>query len=91
MNEDSTSRTHYALAIVKLMGLSGPYAGQAIEYPQKRWSDLLIIADYQLDIEKGHPIPTKDSLGKQPVCKNSLFRYRYPGQNISATDSEDLK
>lgn len=96
--EDSALRTQYAHAILKLMEVLSPCARQVVEYPQKRWSDLFIIADYQLDVASTYPMPTSDLLMKKPrplAYKKQSIRYRHYGRHIElliqkATEITDL-
>jgi len=83
--EDKATRTQYAHAVLKLMGMLSPYAKQVTEYPQKRWDDLCIIADYRLDVESNYPMPTRELLVKKPealMYKKQPIKYRHYGRHI---------
>jgi len=85
--EDKAIRTKQAQAILKLMDSLSAGGKNNIEYPQKRWDDLFIIADYSLDIESNYPMPTRDVPIKQPERLAYLkgpIKYRHYGRHIEA-------
>lgn len=84
--EDKTLRKQHAEAILKVMGILHSGNGKSTaEYLQKRWDDLFVIADYQLDVNSPYAVPSKELSIKKPERLNysqQPVKYRHCGHLI---------
>eukprot|EP01132_Coremiostelium_polycephalum_P001039 gene1039-1318_t len=84
--ESKDMRTQYAKAILDIMGLL--HSGQAKttnEHSQRRWDDLFIMADYQLDIDSPYPIPSIEIHAQKPqrlVYSKQSIKFRHCGRHV---------
>ena len=80
--EDRDERNKVALAIINVMGQLNPQLRDVEEYKPKLWAHLLIMSDFQLEVDSPYPIPSKESVGikpeKMPYPKNEI-RYGHYG------------
>jgi hypothetical protein len=95
--EDKEKRTESAYVLIELMKLINPDARNAQETTQKLWDDLVIMSDFDIDLNSPYPIPERDILFKKPQqlgYKTSEVRFKHYGRNIEllikkATEIED--
>ncbi|MCC5920916.1 MAG: DUF4290 domain-containing protein [Cyclobacteriaceae bacterium] len=83
--EDREKRTKSAETLIELMKQVNPSMNNDIEYTQKLWDDVFIMADYDLDVDSPFPLPEKELLGKKPgkvPYKDSEVRFRHYGRNV---------
>ncbi len=84
--EDREKRNSYAKAIVDLMKQINPSAKEGGEDSQKLWDDLIIMSDFNLDIDSPFPYPKKELIYKKPESleyKNrDDIRYKHYGLNV---------
>jgi hypothetical protein len=84
--EDKTIRNQYAQGILKIMNLLHSSGTKLTsEHSQKRWDDLFIIADYNLDIESPYPMPSREILINRPQqlsYSKHPIKYRHCGRHI---------
>ena len=83
--KDKTERMEHAQGILKLMALLDANNKHSVENIQKRWDDLFILADYNLDVDSPYPIPEKDVLNKklhQPAYIKQPLKFRNYGRNV---------
>lgn len=81
--EDKTARTQKAHSIVKLMELVNPNAESA----QKRWDDLFILSDYQLDIDSPNPKPVRTKHNQHHYAHTpfiEMIKYKYYGRHMES-------
>jgi hypothetical protein len=83
---DKATRTQYANRIIQVMGLL--HAGTtkpSVDLLQKRWDDLLIISDYNLDIDSPYPKPQPALSLKRPNplhYPQQAIKYRHCGHHV---------
>lgn len=83
--EDREQRSKVAEAIVSVMGQVNPQAKDSVEYRHKLWDHLMMMADWDLDVDTPFPItrPEEDRLRPQPLhYKDNKMRYRHYGANL---------
>jgi len=83
--EPKEKRTELAYAIIELIKKLNPTVRESVENPQRLWDDLLIIADFELDVNNPFLPPEKDILSKKPMAVNypqSKIQYKHYGKNI---------
>ena len=95
--ENREVRNMSAKALVELMKQINPSLKEGGEDSQKVWDDLVIMSDFDIDIDSPYPIPEKGILTRKPrrmKYKDKLIRYKHYGLNIqlmvdAATRIED--
>jgi hypothetical protein len=95
--EDKEKRSESAQVLIELMKLINPSVKETLETSQKLWDDLVIMADFDIDIDSPFPTPDRDILVKKPQrlgYKTSEVRFKHYGRNIEllikkAIDLED--
>ncbi len=95
--EDKEKRTESAYVLIELMKLINPDAKNAQETTQKLWDDLVIMSDFDIDLNSPYPFPDRDILFKKPQrlgYKTSEVKFKHYGRNIEllikkATEIED--
>lgn len=83
--EDRTQRTKVAEAIVAVMGQVNPQSKDTVEYRHKLWDHLMIMADWNLDVDTPFPIerPSSDQLQPHPLkYKDRNMHYRHYGTTL---------
>ncbi len=95
--EDRDERTRTAYAIVGVMGNMFPHLRDVNDFKQKLWDHLMIMSDFDLDIDAPYPLPTREFLEvkveKVPYQDNRI-RIMHYGKIVeemiqSAIDKED--
>ena len=79
--EDKELRTKKAHSLIKLMETMVVKS----DFIQKRWDDLFILSDYQLDINSSYPMPLKKDINQRDFhsnYRNIPIKYKYYGRNI---------
>lgn len=83
--EDREKRTLLAKSTIKVMSQLDSANKDTIDYWQKLWDHLHILADFKLDVDSPYPIPEKTLLSKRPepmpYPKNKI-RFRHYGKTI---------
>lgn len=80
--EDRDQRTKVAEAIVAVMGQVNPQAKDSAEYRHKLWDHLMMMANWDLDVDTPFPIerPENSQLKPQQLkYKEQRMRYRHYG------------
>lgn len=83
--EDREKRSESAKVLIELMKLINPTARETQETSQKLWDDLVIMSDFDIDIESPFPTPDREILFKKPQrlgYKTSEVRFKHYGRNI---------
>lgn len=95
---DKAERTTQAKGILDLMAILDNNSKRCVESMQKRWDDLFIISDYNVELDSPYPVPEKGALAKalpRPAYNKQLLRFRNYGRNVAhliqkAIQTEDL-
>lgn len=83
--EDQEKRNTSAKALVDLMKQINPSVKEGSEDTQKLWDDLVIMSDFDLDIDSPFPKPLREILLKKPErlkYHNKKIHYKHFGLNI---------
>ncbi len=83
--EDRDKRTRAATLIVDVMGQMNPQVKDTVDFKQKLWDHLHIIAGLKLDVDSPYPAPTKQLLEAKPdpiPYQDNKIRYRQYGKNL---------
>jgi hypothetical protein len=83
--EDKEKRNISAKAMVDLMKQINPSIKEGSEDSQKLWDDLIIMSDFQLDVDSPFPKPQREILLKKPErlqYKDKKIFYKHYGLNI---------
>jgi hypothetical protein len=83
--EDKEKRSESAKVLIELMKLINPNAKETIETAQKLWDDLIIMSDFNLDIDSPFPKPEREILLKKPKrlgYKSTEVKFKHYGRNI---------
>ena len=59
---DKDERTRTAYAIIGVMGNMFPQLKEVLDFKQKLWDQLMIMADFDLDIDAPYPLPDRSFL-----------------------------
>ena len=91
---DKDKRTELAYTLIELIKLLNPTVRESIENPQRLWDDLMIIADFNLDVNNPFNPPERDILSKRPKkvpYPQTDVRYKHYGKNIERLVQEAMK
>lgn len=91
---DKEKRTELAYTLIELIKQLNPTVRESVENPQRLWDDLLIIADFELDVNNPFNPPERDILSKKPMrvpYPQSDVRFKHYGKNIERLVKEALK
>ena len=83
--EDKEKRSESAAVLIELMKLINPNVKETQETAQKLWDDLVIMSDFDIDIDSPFPTPDREILFKKPQrlgYKTSEVRFKHYGRNI---------
>jgi len=64
--EDKEHRNKVAQSIIDVIGNLNPAIRDAEDYAHKLWDHLLIMSDFELDVDSPYPIPTEESFQGLP-------------------------
>jgi Domain of unknown function (DUF4290) len=64
--EDREKRNAAALNIVNVMALLNPQVREIVDYKHKLWDHMIIISDFNLDVDSPYPIPEKSKIRSKP-------------------------
>ena len=85
--EDKERRLKVAHVIVNIMAQMHPKLRETADYKQKLWDHLVIISNWQLNVEGPYPEPPRDVLASKPdrvPYSEGKIKYRPYGKNIEA-------
>lgn len=91
---DKEKRTRMALTLIELIKQLNPSIKEQPDDPQRMWDDLLIMADFEFDVNNPYPVPPRDVLNKRPnrmPYPQSNVRFRHYGKNIEILVKEAMK
>lgn len=96
--EDRDERTRTAFAIIGVMGNMFPHLRDVNDFKQKLWDHLMIMSDFELDIEAPFPLPDKEFLTakvEKVPYKSEDIRIKHYGKVVEemiqcAIDMRDL-
>lgn len=92
--KDKEKRTELAYTLIELIKLLNPTVRESAENPQRLWDDLMIIADFDLDVSNPFNPPDADILSKKPMkvpYPQTDIRWKHYGKNIERLIQEALK
>ena len=64
--EDREKRNAVAHAIIEVIGNLNPHLRDAADYRHKLWDHLLVMSNFNLDVNSPYPIMTKEKLSQRP-------------------------
>lgn len=82
---DRQERTEKAYLVVEMMKQIHPNFKEFQETPSKFWDDLLIIAQFDLDIDAPYPMPERKLINQKPQrveYSTNNIKFRHYGKNI---------
>lgn len=91
---DKEKRTELSYTLIELIKQLNPTVRETVENPQRLWDDLMIIADFNLDVNSPFPEPDRDILFKKPMTvpyPQTDVRFKHYGKNIERLVKEALK
>lgn len=91
---DKNKRTELAYTVIELIKLLNPTVRESAENPQRLWDDLMIIADFDLDVNNPFNPPDRDILSKRPKTvpyPQTDIRYKHYGKNIERLVAEAMQ
>ncbi|MEX1000735.1 MAG: DUF4290 domain-containing protein [Crocinitomicaceae bacterium] len=82
---DKEERNKVANAIIKVMGELNPHLRDVEEYKPKLWTHLLIMSDFQLDVDFPYEKPEREKLAAKPESvpyPQSPIKIGHYGKNV---------
>lgn len=92
--EDVEKRTEGAYVLIELMKLINPGVKDTQETSQKLWDDLVIMADFDIQLNSPFPMPDRAILFKKPKrvgYKPSEVRFKHYGRNVELLISKAIE
>jgi len=92
--DDKDERTRAARSIIQIMGNLNPNIRDSTDIKHKLWDHLMIIADFELDIDSPYPPPQKETLTEKPKevgYKRGEVKYMHYGRMIEMIIDEACK
>lgn len=83
--EDRAERTRMAYLIVETMALVNPKVKERTDYRHMLWDHLMMMADYDLDVDSPYPVVRREEEVQQPhrlEYSDSKIRYRHYGRAL---------
>lgn len=83
--EDRAERTRMAYLIVETMALVNPKVKERTDYRHMLWDHLMMMADYDLDVDSPYPVVRREEVVQQPhrlEYSDSKIRYRHYGRAL---------
>ena len=83
--EDREKRTKVAEAIVEVMAIVNPQVRTTADYKRKLWDHLMIMANFELDVDTPYEVVRPDDVQLHPVplkYKSGDMRYRHYGRTM---------
>ncbi len=92
--ENKYERTIFARAIINLMGQMHPHLRNIDEFRSKLWTQLYVMADFDLDVDSPYPIPAPEEVHTKPNKVNypqSKLKFRHYGKNVEQLIAKAIK
>jgi len=83
--ENREERNQAVLGIIDHMGRMYPYLRDLRDFKHKLWDHLVIMSDYQLDIDAPHELPTKETFAQPPMkvpYSTNKLKQRHYGHTV---------
>ena len=83
--EDRDERTRMAQSIVDTMALVNPKVKERTDYRHMLWDHLMMLADYDLDVDSPYPVDREAQVDVHPRTlqySDSQIRYRHYGRAL---------
>lgn len=84
--KDKEERNKVAKAIIGVMGNLQPHLRDVADFQHKLWDQLMIISNFQLEVDTPYPVLTKEELQERPEkldYPQNFPKYRFYGNNIT--------
>jgi hypothetical protein len=91
---DPEERNQAARTIIQIMGNLNPNLREVTDFRHKLWDHLMIIADFDLDVDSPYPAPDRKKLDAKPnrvPYHNGDIKYAHYGQIVPALIEEAAK
>ncbi|MCU0458635.1 MAG: DUF4290 domain-containing protein [Bacteroidales bacterium] len=85
--KDPAERNQAARTIIQIMGNLNPNLKEVTDFRHKLWDHLMIIADFDLDVDSPYPAPDRKKLDAKPnrvPYHNGDIRYAHYGNIVPA-------
>ena len=85
--EDRAKRSEQARAVVRVMEILNPQVLSAVNWEQKLWDHLYIMAGYDLDVDSPYPMPSPEQRKSRPEIiplKKKPIKATHYGRNIES-------
>ncbi len=85
--KDPDERNQAAKTIIQIMGNLNPNLAQVTDFRHKLWDHLMIIADFDLNVDSPYPAPDRSKLDAKPnrvPYHNGDIRYAHYGRIVPA-------
>jgi hypothetical protein len=85
--KDPEERNQAARTIIQIMGNLNPNLKEVTDFKHKLWDHLMIIADFNLDVDSPYPAPDRTKLDAKPnkvPYHNGDIKYAHYGQIVPA-------
>ena len=85
--EDRAKRSEQARAVVRVMEILNPQVHSAVNWEQKLWDHLYIMAGYDLDVDSPYPMPSPEQRKSRPEIiplKKKPIKATHYGRNIES-------
>ncbi|MDM8003226.1 MAG: DUF4290 domain-containing protein [Bacteroidota bacterium] len=92
--KDPEERNQAARTIIQIMGNLNPNLREVTDFRHKLWDHLMIIADFDLDVDSPYPAPDRKKLDAKPnrvPYHNGDIKYAHYGQIVPAMIDEAAK
>lgn len=81
--EDRRERNRQARAVIAVMGNLNPLLRDTADFTHKLWDHMLIMSDFQLDVDSPYPRPTREELTITPrrmAYSQERFMFKHYGK-----------
>lgn len=83
--EDRRERTRQAKAVIAVMGNLNPLLRDTADFTHKLWDHLIIMSDFQLDVDSPYPLPSRQDLTVSPrklQYPQSAIQHKHYGKYV---------
>ncbi|NLD63076.1 MAG: DUF4290 domain-containing protein [Bacteroidales bacterium] len=85
--KDPEERSRAAKTVIQIMGNLNPNLKEVTDFKHKLWDHLMIIADFDLDVDSPYPAPDRKKLDEKPnrvPYHNGDIKYAHYGRIVPA-------